>query len=316
MDKLVAALKAAGEHSRLRVLCLLAHGELTVGELVKILDQSQPGVSRNLRLLCDAGLLERYQEGTLVFYRLARTAAMGELAQTIVALTPEDDPLRAADYVKLQNIRDERTQKAEAFFAAIAGDWNRIRSLYVSEDEVEGKLLSALKGRDIQDLLDVGTGTGRILEIFSPSITRGIGVDLSREMLGVARSTLADNGVTNCVVRHGDMYSLPVDGESQDAVLIHQVLHFADNPAAVIAEAARTLRGGGTLLVVDFAPHGEEYLREEQAHRRLGFADDEVTSWAKAHGLEVHNIDHLAGGKLSVTIWVFEKRITARKAAE
>ncbi|MCK5574693.1 MAG: metalloregulator ArsR/SmtB family transcription factor [Sphingomonadales bacterium] len=316
MDQLISALKAAGEHSRLRVLCLLAHDELTVGELVTILDQSQPGVSRNLRLLLEADLLERYQEGTQVFYRIARSGRMGELAQFIVARVPEADPQLLNDLESLQSIGDARSQKAEAYFAAIANDWNRIRSLYVSEHEVEEKLLKALEGRHVRDLLDVGTGTGRMLEIFSPSIERGIGVDLSREMLGVARSTLSEKGADNCVVRHGDMYSLPVDGASQDAVIIHQVLHFADHPAAVIKEAARTLRDDGALLLVDFAPHGEEYLREEQAHRRLGFEDDEVSAWAKAQGLALENVEHLEGGKLSVTIWAFHKTIRARKAAE
>jgi ArsR family transcriptional regulator len=302
MHDLLVGLRAAAESTRLRLLLLCARGELTVTELTQILGQSQPRVSRHLKLLCEAGLLERFREGSWVFYRLS-DAAGGRLARLLVDLVPESDPAVALDLERLAGIRQTRGEAAAAYFRDNAARWDRIRSLHVDEKEVERALLELLPADGIHDLLDLGTGTGRMLELFAPRVARAVGVDLSREMLAVARVNLQRAGLANCSVRHGDMYQLPLPGAAFDAVLIHQVLHYAERPAAVIAEAARVLRPGGRLLVVDFAPHELEFLRTEHAHRRLGFADAEIAAWCAEAGLEPARARHLPGTPLTVAIW-------------
>lgn len=313
MDELLAALRAAGETTRLRILALLSKGELTVGELVDILDQSQPRVSRHLKLMGEAGLLDRFQEGTMVFYRLAEQGIGAELNRALVSLIPEDDAEFLSDLAVLSNIRAERFAKAQEYFRANAAEWDKIRKLYVSEAQVEAALLDLAGKKRIGRLLDVGTGTGRMLEVFAPYADGGLGIDVSREMLAVARGNLAHKEIDNCQVRLGDMYSLAVAAESQDLVVFHQVLHFADDPQAAIREAARVLAPGGKLLIADFAPHKEEYLREEQSHRRLGFAEDEVVLWGKNAGLTETAVRHMNSGKLGVTIWRLEKKATRGK---
>lgn len=307
MEKLVTALKAAGEPTRLRILALLGQGELTVNELVQVLDQSQPRVSRHLKLLAEAGLIERCQEGTWVFCRLADRGPSAELLRVTLDMLPAGDEATARDQERLANVRGARASSADAYFRANATEWNRIRSLYVPEAEVEACLLKALEGRELADFLDIGTGTGRMLEIFAHRVGHGLGIDANQDMLAIARNMLAGKGIANCQARQGDLYDLPVANESQDAVLLHQVLHYVDDGEGAIAEAARVLRPGGILLVADFAPHGEEFLREEQAHRRLGFADQEIISWGELAGLSKRAISHLDGGRLTVTIWEFAK---------
>ncbi|MCH8081494.1 MAG: metalloregulator ArsR/SmtB family transcription factor [Proteobacteria bacterium] len=314
MDKLLGILRAAGEPTRLRIIGLLGHGELTVTELTQILGQSQPRVSRHLKLLSEAGLLSRFQEGTWAFYRLTEDEEAFYLARTLVDLIPGDDPIHTRDLERLSMIRGARAKQAAEYFRANAADWNRIRSLYVPEEDVEQHLLEALKGKKIDTLLDIGTGTGRILEIFSPHIERGLGIDLSREMLSVARAMLAEKHITNCQVRLGDMYSIPVGNASQDAVIFHQVLHFADDPESALREAGRVLKEGGALLIVDFAPHEMEFLREQHAHRRLGFGAKEIAAYAKEADLKEISTIPLAGGKLTVNIWRFEKKRAAKKS--
>ncbi|MBM4437305.1 MAG: metalloregulator ArsR/SmtB family transcription factor, partial [Actinobacteria bacterium] len=284
-DELLAGLRAAGEPTRLRLLALCAQGELTVSELTQILGQSQPRISRHLKLLCDAGLLDRFPEGTWAFYRLAERGSGLELSRALARLVAPDDPLLAQDSARLAEVKRARQARAEAYFRANAAHWNQIRSLHVAEAEVEGALLAAFAGRPIRQFLDIGTGTGRILELFKERAERGIGIDLSREMLAVARARLEDAGCGQFQVRHGDMYHLPFAARSVDAISIHQVLHYADEPAAAIREAARVLAPGGRLAVVDFAPHQLEELREEHAHRRLGFSHDEVAAWCESAGL-------------------------------
>jgi len=308
LDKLLTMLRAAGEPTRLRILGLLGHGELTVTELTQILGQSQPRVSRHLKLLSEAGLLARFQEGTWAFYRLAEDEESGNFSRTLVDLIPDTDALNRRDLERLRMVREARAKEAAQYFRANAADWNRIRSLYVPEASVEKHLLRIFEGKRIENLLDVGTGTGRILEIFSANIKRGLGIDLSHEMLSVARANLAEKRIANCQVRLGDMYSVPLDNASEDAVIFHQVLHFADDPAAAIAEAARVLKPTGVMAIVDFSPHEMEFLREQHAHRRLGFEDKEISAFARAAGLKEGAFKHLAGGKLTVTIWTFEKK--------
>ena len=303
MEHLLAALRAVAEPTRLRLVVLCARGELTVTELTQILGQSQPRVSRHLKLLCEAGLLERFREGSWVFYRLSQSGPAALLARQLVAACDDADPTLALDLQRLNAIKRQRADVASAYFRQNADQWHRIRSLYVDEREVEAALVELIASAGPRDLLDIGTGTGRMLEILAPSVERALGIDQSREMLSIARVNLEQAGLDNGSVRLGDMYQLALPDASFDAVVIHQVLHYADRPAAAIAEAGRVLRPDGILVVVDFAPHELEFLRDEHAHRRLGFADAEVAEWCRGAGLDPAPARHLPGDPLTVAIW-------------
>ncbi len=313
MDEFLIKLRAVAEPTRLRLLVLCAHGELTVSEITRILGQSQPRVSRHLKLLVEAGLLRRLQEGTSAFYRLAAGAngsgngSADELVRRLVELLPADDATLALDRERLDAIKLARAERAAAYFRSNAAHWDKLRKLYVDESEVETRLIKLLPLAPAAQLLDVGTGTGRILEIFGDKVTHALGIDLSREMLAVARANLERSGLANCEVRHGDMYKLPVPTASFDAVTFHQVLHFADDPGAALKEAARVLRPGARLVIVDFAPHQLESLRSEHAHRRLGFANDEVAGWCRAAGLELVESVDLPGDSLTVMLWAADR---------
>ena len=312
MEQLLAGLRAAGEPTRLRLLALLARGELTVTELTQILRQSQPRVSRHLKLLCEAGLLERFREGSWVFYRLAGGGAVAALAEMLTGLIPQEDIVIARDCERLEAVRAVRAEKAAAYFRANADEWNRIRSLYVPEDKVEQAMVGLGVAGKMEVVADLGTGTGRMLELFGPEAKSGIGIDLSPEMLALARAQLAQPALAHCSVRQGDLYDLPMQDATVDLVTLHMVLHFLDDPSASIAEAARVLKPGGRLLIADFAPHELDFLREKHAHRRLGFTEDEVTAWFSEAGLDVRDTIHLppTGGddaKLTVSIWVADK---------
>lgn len=311
MDQLLAALRAAAEATRLRLLVLCAHGELTVSELAQILGQSQPRVSRHLKLLGEAGLVDRFREGSWVFYRLSAGTPAGTLARRLVDTCAEDDPTVALDLQRLAAIKRQRAEQAAAYFSENAVQWHRIRSLYIDESEVEGALRDIVTAAAPQNLLDIGTGTGRIVEVLAPQVERALGIDQSREMLAVARVNLERAGLDNGRVRLGDMYQLALPDASFDAVVIHQVLHYAERPAAVIAEAARVLRPRGSLVLVDFAPHDLEFLREEHAHRRLGFADDEIAGWCRAAGLDPAAPQALPGDPLTVVIWTAQRDASA-----
>src|SRR5471032_182590 len=286
-NALSAALKAAGEATRLRVLVLLAEAELTVSDLKKILRQSQPRISRHLRLLVEAGLIERFREGSWAFFRLAERGGSAELARALIARLDPADPVITRDRERLVAVRQARAAVAQEYFRAHAAEWDRIRKLHVADTAVESAIAEALADQPFRALLDLGTGTGRILELFGPKIERGLGIDLSLDMLSLARARIERAGLKNCSVRQGDIYDLALPTTSFDAVVIHQVLHFLDDGARAIREAARVLEPGGRLLVVDFAPHDLEFLREEHAHRRLGFAPETVTQWMTSAGLEV-----------------------------
>jgi len=312
IDQLVSALKAAGEPTRLRILALLAASDLTVKDLTAILGQSQPRISRHLKLLVEAGLVGRHPEGAWAYYRLGPAGEGGEAARLAVALVERldaGDPVAARDRDRLRTVKQARAEAAAAYFAANAASWDRLRSMHVAEDAVEAAMRSAVGTRKFDSMLDVGTGTGRVLELFADLYRRGVGVDASQSMLTVARANLDRAGIAHAQVRHGDAYALAVPAGSFDLVVIHQVLHFLDEPARVVQEAARALRPGGRLLIVDFAPHDLEFLRAEHAHRRLGFARDEVAAWIGAAGLELARVDDLepppgAEGSLTVTLWL------------
>lgn len=325
LDTLLNALRAAAEPTRLRALAILAENELTVSELTQILGQSQPRVSRHLKVLCNAGLLERFREGAWVFYRLADNSGAAHVAQALLPLIPDGDPAVTGDARRVEVVRRLREQSAAKYFQEMAPHWHQVRSLYVPESAVETAMLDALLdapgGAPIGDLVDLGTGTGRILEVFAPRISRGTGFDLSHAMLGVARAGLASANIRNCQVRHGDLYNLPVSDDSVDAVTIHQVLHYLEYPRAGVSEAARILRPGGRLLIVDFAPHDLEFLRTEHAHRRLGLADDTVSGWCREAGLDVEPVVHLAGDTgagqtLTVSLWLATKKTHSQSPAK
>jgi ubiquinone/menaquinone biosynthesis C-methylase UbiE/DNA-binding transcriptional ArsR family regulator len=308
-----AALKAAGEETRLRVLALLAEAELTVSELTDILRQSQPRISRHLRLLAEAGLVERFREGSWAFFRLGEHGAAAELARELVARLDPADSVIARDRERLAAVRAARAASAQAYFRRHAAEWDRIRKLHVADDEVEQAIVAALAERPFRSLLDLGTGTGRMLELCGPQIERGLGLDLSLDMLALARSRLDRAGLRHCSVRQGDLYDLALPKDSFDVVIVHQVLHFLDDGARALAEAARVLRPSGRLLVVDFAPHELEFLRDQHAHRKLGFAPEAVTQWMNAAGLDVVAQRTLAPGsgpqaKIAVSLWLGRDR--------
>jgi ubiquinone/menaquinone biosynthesis C-methylase UbiE len=310
LDALLSTLRAAAEPSRLRLLVLCARGELTVSELAQIVGQSQPRVSRHLKLLCEAGLLDRFREGSWVFYRLSNGSAAGDLARHLVAACAESDPTIALDLQRLATIKRQRAETAAAYFRDNAAHWHEIRSLYVDEREVEAALIEIIAAAAPHDLLDIGTGTGRMLEILAPYAGNALGIDQSREMLAVARVNLERARLVNSMVRLGDMYQLPLADGSFDAVVVHQVLHYADRPDQTIAEAARVLRPGGVLIAVDFAPHGLEFLRDDHAHRRLGFADADIQEWCRAAALTPDPSLRLPGDPLTVVIWAARRART------
>ena len=309
MDRLVAMLRAAGDPTRLRLLLLLRQAELTVSELVEIVGQSQPRVSRHLKLLGEAGLLERFKEGSWVFYRAADRGKGAELGAALAALA--DPGLLETDSVRLAQIRKSRAAAAAAYFRANAAEWERIRALHAPEKDVEAAIVKRLTAHKIENLLDAGTGTGRMLELLGPHVARAVGVDVSPEMLAIARDRLLRENISHVQVRLADTYRLPFAGPVFDAVLIHQVLHYLDDPGAAVAEAARVMTPGGRLLIADFAPHDLEFLREDYAHRRLGFSDREVEGWLAAAGLQLDESVTIAPAqtseKLTVKIWLTRK---------
>ena len=307
LNEVLVGLRAAAEPTRLRLLALCAQSELTVSELTQILGQSQPRVSRHLKLMCDAGLLDRFREGTWVFYRLAQRGGGAELGTRLLGLLPSDDPVLALDLERLEAVKRARAETAAAYFRDNAAEWDRIRSLHIDDREVERVLAERLKGRTIDEFLDIGTGTGRLLELFAPQAKHAVGIDLSREMLAVARANLERAGLRHVSVRQADLYQLPLSSASFDVVTMHQVLHYLEDPAAAIAEAARTVRPRGMLIIVDFAPHEREELRELHAHRRLGFREAEVAGWCRQAGLAPSPATLLPGENLTVSIWSAER---------
>lgn len=308
--------QALADPTRLRILALLRLMELSVGELAQVLGQSQPRVSRHLKILADAGVLERRKEGSWVFLTLAEA----ERVEPMFALIDRwgdaaTQALFASDAARTESVRAERSEAANRYFAGHAEVWDQIRSLHVAESEVERAIDRALGRRALGRLVDIGTGTGRMIELFGPRAAHAIGIDRSSEMLRLARAKLESAGISSSL-RQGDMYALPLPDEAADNVIIHQVLHYAHSPASAIAEAARVLAPGGTLLVVDFAAHEREDLRERDAHIRLGFEDEVMAGWFAATGLTVDHVEHLEGGELTVTLWRGTKAaIPQRRAA-
>ncbi|MBW3616623.1 MAG: metalloregulator ArsR/SmtB family transcription factor [Proteobacteria bacterium] len=300
----VEGASAAGEPTRLRILALLAREELAVLELGRILGQSQPRVSRHLRLLAEAGLVERFPDGSWVFYRLATEGPGAALVQAVLgALDLTDEALRA-DSEQLESVQRGRRTAAAAYFARNAEQWDHLRSLQTDEAEVERAISGAAGPGPFERLIDLGTGTGRMLRLLAPQARRSLGLDLSHQMLNVARAETT--GLERCELRHGDILATGLPGGAADLVVVHQVLHYLGEPAAAVAEAGRLVAPGGRLLVVDFAPHELEHLREAHQHRRLGFTDEEIARWTADAGLAEVSVTTLPPARsegLTVKVW-------------
>ena len=291
MDALIMALRACGEPTRLRLVALAARGAFCVVELTDILGQSQPRLSRHLRLLCDAGVLERVREGANVWFGLAAEAG---LPRELLAHIPEDDPVIAADRRAAARVLAERARVASESFRKQGADWDEMRALALPAAAIEEALVSLLPPGGVGRVLDVGTGTGRMLELLAPQVQAGLGVDASRAMLALARARLAKPGLGHLSVRQADMYSLPV-ARRFDLVLLHMVLHYAEDPAAALLEATRALAPGGMLIVVDLLRHDWSAVTDRLAHRWPGFGDDEMAALMEKAGLRPDRARSVSG---------------------
>lgn len=312
-DQTIEALRGAGEPTRLRVLALLAGDELSVMELSHILDQSQPRVSRHLKLMTEAGLIERFPDGARVYYRLSSEPTARRLVDTVLDLL--DDRSSEQDHRRLDEVRRDRDAAAEAYFEQVAPQWDRIRSLYVCESAVEAAIERAAGPGPFERLVDLGTGSGRMLTLLGGRARMAVGLDLSQNMLNIARAKVTQAGVGRVELRHGDIFATRLPSQSADLVLVHQVLHYLSDPAAAVSEAARLVMPGGKLLIVDFAPHELEELRDEHQHRRLGFTDAEIKGWLDHAGLNASAPIALPPDKdgLTVLIWTATRPAEARR---
>ncbi len=309
MDDVVDALKAVGEPTRLRLLILLSRGDLTVSDLTEILGQSQPRISRHLKLLGEAGLIERYQEGAWAYFRLINDGRSAQTIHQIISSVAQDDRMLLHDIERLKAVKAARAGRALEYFAQNAEKWEEIRRHHVPDERVEAELCSILGTALFDSLLDLGTGTGRVLELLKDQYRRGLGIDASRDMLAIARNKLDQEGITHASVRQGDIFNLALDRENYDVIIIHQVLHFLHDPAPAIDEARKMLAPGGRMIIIDFAPHELEYLRTDFAHARLGFSHETVAHWMASTGLEIEDTRDLVpqdnnDQKLTVTIWL------------
>ena len=309
-DQAVDVLRAAGEPTRLRILALLGREELAVLELCRVLDQSQPRVSRHLKLLAEAGLVERFPDGAWVFYRLSAHGQAGEfVAETLARIDPAD-PVLARDAQRLAQVQAERAADAAEYFARNAARWDEIRSLYVAESDVEAAILEATGPGPFKRLVDLGSGTGRMLTLLAPRVEQALGLDLSQQMLNIARNQVAEAGLERCELRHGDIFGTRLPDASADLVVVHQVLHYLSDPVAAVREAGRIVTDAGKLIIVDFAPHGLEFLREQHQHRRLGFSDAEMKRWLGEAGFPTVQVKALPPSRkegLTVKIWTAER---------
>lgn len=306
MNQALSIFRALADSTRLRILALLRSMELSVGELAQVLGQSQPRVSRHVKILCDAGVAERRKEGSWVFVALGPDIKVKPILAALDSWG-EADHWTVADEARLAAVRADRASAAAEWFESNAGEWDAIRSLHVADSEVEAAMAKALGNAPLGCLIDIGTGTGRMLELFAPQASTALGIDRSSEMLRLARAKLSERGLANAELRQADLYALPLADAQADAAILHHVLHFAQQPGAAIGEAARVLSPGGRLLIADFAPHEREELRQRDAHTRLGFSDEQVLGWFEAHGLAPVKVETLEGGELTVKLWLGRK---------
>jgi ArsR family transcriptional regulator len=302
MDRAQEVFAALADPTRARILLLVNDLELSVGELADILDQSQPRVSRHVRILAEAGLVRRHKEGAWVFVGPGDRELTGRVQALLALLSGATDPI-AAERARLAQVRADRQRRIDDWFAANAGEWDLLRRLAGQDEAVEQALVAAAHTPQVGRLLDIGTGTGRMLELLAPAALSATGIDRSPEMLRLARGKLAAVGVQQAEVRQADMRTLPFEAAAFDTVTLHHVLHFADDPASVIAEAARTVAPGGKLLIADYAPHRLEELRQRFHHSRLGFEEEAVLGYLQAAGLNPRVLSRHPGPELSVTLW-------------
>lgn len=308
MDRLIDMLKAGADPTRVRILCLCSRAELSVGELTRILGQSQPRVSRHLKILVEAGLLDRYREGQFAFFRLSARGLAADIAGQIAQWADAGQGALEAEFATLRQVISERAGAASRYFASNAADWDRIRQLHIGDEQVERAILSHLGADRVDTLVDLGTGTGRMIELAGPLAAKAVGIDFSRDMLAMARGNLFKAGAAGPLgfdwqVRQGDLHRLPLESGMADIAIMHQVLHFLEDPATALVETGRILKAGGRLVLVDFARHDVEALRSDHAHTWLGFADAEISAWLRAAGFRDIAIDHLPGDPLTITIW-------------
>ncbi len=305
MDRILAALTATADPTRLRLLALGARGAFCINDFCEILGQSQPRLSRHVRLLCESGLMERAREGANAWLTLAQGEA-GALVRDILKRLDAEDPLLAADRRGAARVLAERAREASDTFRSKGADWDEMRALDLPAGAVEAAVLALLPAQ-VGRTLDIGTGTGRLLEVLAPRVAPGsLGIDASRAMLALARVRLAQPELAHVSVRMADMYALPLRDASFDLVLLQMVLHYAETPAAVMAEAARVLSPGGTMIIVELAPHARAELRPRMGHRALGFSDEAMTALLDAGGLAstgARSVD----GPLVVKVWRCER---------
>lgn len=305
---MIARLRATGEPTRLRILALLVKGDLSVSEMATILGLSQPRLSHQLKILTNAGLVTRLPEGSWVFYRTARTGPAAQLTALALAQTDLSAGAFARDARQLANLQALRARSAAAFFDSVAETWDTVRGLHFSEDAIERALLESIGEGPFRQAVDMGTGTGKMLTLLEPHVERIEGLDLSHQMLTVARDNLLRSGATRASVRHGDACAMPFSDGEVDLVVMHQLLHFVDQPDRALAEARRILAPGGRLIIVDFAPHELEFLRQDHGHRRLGIAEADLVEWAEGAGLSLTSTHQFAppedrANGLAVCIW-------------
>ncbi len=305
MEKHVLALKTLGHTERLRILALLSRGELTVSELVQILKLSQPRVTQYIISLETAGIIERLKEGSWVFSRISRgNEAVSAIVATTLATLPQNNPVMQQDLKRLEDVRAERSKAAEAFFASVANDRSQLGDEYLPQADIEAKMRELLGAGPFDYMVDLGTGTGRMLEVFSDRILRGSGIDNNAQMLKVARSKLAAR--EHIAVRQGDLLAAPLADGVADLVSLHQVLHYLEDPQEAITEAARLLTPGGQLLIVDYEDHDRDEFRTDYAHRRLGFSDTDMRNWLSAAGLSLTAVETIPtrDNRPDVRIWI------------
>ena len=317
-NQAVDVLRAAGETTRMRILALLAREELAVLEICRVLDQSQPRVSRHLKLLAEAGLVERFPDGAWVFYRLAAGGQTSDLIGSILGRIDPNDPILQRDGERLSAVWSERASEAGEYFSRNAARWDEIRSLYVAESDVEAAILEAAGPGPFRRLVDLGSGTGRMLTLLGPKAEHALGLDQSQQMLNIARNQVAEAGLKQCELRHGNIFGTGLPSQYADVVVVHQVLHYLSDPAAAVQESARIVGEGGRLVIVDFAPHRLEFLREQHQHRRLGFTEEEMARWLGEGGLSKVHLKDLPSTRtdgLTVRIWTAERAREGRRSA-
>lgn len=286
MENIASALKVLGHTERLRILALLSRGELTVSELVQILGLSQPRITQYIKSLEEAGIIERLKEGSWVFSRLKRgNEAISALVATTLATLPSDDRVLLADRRRLKDVRNERARSVESFFADVANDRGQLGDEYLPRENIDAAMRDMAGPGPFEFMIDLGTGTGRVLDLFADCIQRGSGIDNNTDMLKVARHKLSGAKRSHITVRRGDLNDAPLDTGCADLVTLHQVLHYLHSPQDAIIEAARLLTPGGTLLIVDYDRHTRDDFRTKYAHRRLGFSDLNMGKWLNEAGL-------------------------------